>query len=402
MPVLQNYHAFHGVHWETGTIHNYYAARGVKAPHTGQPYSEALLMGVSGGAVMGYFTFVYEGVDPQARILTRNTFDPWDTMLSRLGVVQNVAQTTKPEKALKNLLEVLQEGVPAIVWADAYTMPYNSLPYAEMGMWWMAPLIVFGYDETADSVHIASHSTKPLTVSTSTFAAARARVKEDKFRLMTLEAPDEGKLVTAVQKGIWDCIKLFTEHPPKGGKNNFGFAAYNWFAEQLTKPKARQSWEKIFPAGDKMYAGLTSLFSDIRLFGKNDNADREGYAQFLDEASLILHKPALKEVANSFRQSGAAWDTLSEMVLPEEVAPFKEARELMLHKNRLFWEQGAAAIEEIRGIEARLKGIKTAVSAQFPLTQPEVVALRQKLAGQILAIHDIEKEAIIALQAAMA
>jgi hypothetical protein len=62
MPKLKDYNQFNGRHWETGTVHNYFAYTGVKAPHTGQPYSEALLMGVSGGAVMGYFSFAYEGL----------------------------------------------------------------------------------------------------------------------------------------------------------------------------------------------------------------------------------------------------------------------------------------------------------------------------------------------------
>jgi hypothetical protein len=57
MPILPHYNEFKGRHWETGTVRNYYAYRGVKAPHTNEPYTEALLMGVSAGAVMGYFTF---------------------------------------------------------------------------------------------------------------------------------------------------------------------------------------------------------------------------------------------------------------------------------------------------------------------------------------------------------
>ena len=52
---LNAYNHFAGRHWETGSVRNFYAYRGVNAPHTGQPYSEALLMGVSGGIVMGYF-----------------------------------------------------------------------------------------------------------------------------------------------------------------------------------------------------------------------------------------------------------------------------------------------------------------------------------------------------------
>ena len=45
MPTLPNFHHFAGSHWESGTLHNVYAYLGVKAPHTGEPYSEALLLG---------------------------------------------------------------------------------------------------------------------------------------------------------------------------------------------------------------------------------------------------------------------------------------------------------------------------------------------------------------------
>ena len=47
MPILANYHHFAGRHWETGSVHNYYAYRGVKAPTPAnpiaKPYSWALV-----------------------------------------------------------------------------------------------------------------------------------------------------------------------------------------------------------------------------------------------------------------------------------------------------------------------------------------------------------------------
>ena len=138
MTILTDYQQFDGLHWETGTVRNYLDYVGVTAPHTGQPYSEALLMGVSGGAVMGYFSFNYKGYDPMARLLTRNTFDPWDTMLSRMGIIQDVAHTSKPEKGVTNLRDRLESGVPAIVWADHFSLPYNNLPF-DHGMWAMFP-----------------------------------------------------------------------------------------------------------------------------------------------------------------------------------------------------------------------------------------------------------------------
>jgi hypothetical protein len=74
-----------GRHYETGTLRNAWALRGARAPHTGQPYSEALLLGVSGGITFGYFTFAYTGELPHMALLTRNTFDAFDTIRARVS-----------------------------------------------------------------------------------------------------------------------------------------------------------------------------------------------------------------------------------------------------------------------------------------------------------------------------
>ena len=87
MPTLPKYKHFDGRHWETRTVQNYFAYNGVKAPHTGKPYTEAMLIGISGGVLMGYFSFAYKGYDPHVALLTRNTFNPLDTLLVRLGVI---------------------------------------------------------------------------------------------------------------------------------------------------------------------------------------------------------------------------------------------------------------------------------------------------------------------------
>ena len=81
---------FTGRHWETGSIHNALAMQGIKAPHTGKPYSEAFLLGVSGGIALGYFLFEYGGFLPHLALLTRNTFDPFPRILERLGIAQDV------------------------------------------------------------------------------------------------------------------------------------------------------------------------------------------------------------------------------------------------------------------------------------------------------------------------
>lgn len=400
MPVLSNSHQFDGLHWETGTVRNYFDYRGVKAPHTGQPYTEALLMGVSGGAVMGYFVFAYEGVDPQARILTRNTFDPFETMLQRLGVVQERRHTASPEKGVQNLTDVLEEGTPALVWVDMFGLPYEHQSQAE-GVWHMFPVLVYGYDEAADRVDVADRARVPLSMTTGQLANLRARVKNVKQRVLTLDIPDEEKLPAAVQAGIWDTIRLFTEKPPKGVRHNFGLAAYQRWAEMLTNPKQKGSWAKEFPAGAKLYAGLTCAFWDINIFGKDGKAERDVYADFLDEAGLILGKPGLQTVAQHFRASAAAWDDLSVALLPDWSPLLAETRHLMLRQHRLFLDEGAATLAERQAIGERLRVIGGQMGDDFPLTAAEVVGLQEAVAERVLRIHDIEAAAVEELREVM-
>ncbi|MBI1294308.1 DUF4872 domain-containing protein [bacterium] len=399
MPTLPNYHHFAGSHWESGTLHNVYAYLGVKAPHTGEPYSEALLLGVSGGIVMGYFSFAYEGFDPQCNILTRNTFDPFETMMARLGIVQTVQQTAKADKAVDLLVDALADGSPAIVWADHWSLPYNGLGEDEQ-MWGMMPIVVYGYDVDADCVCIADRARVPLTVSTAQLAAARGRIKKDKHRLLTVDVPDPDKLASAVNAGIWDCIKLFTEKPPKGSADNFGLRAYENWAKLLAKPKQRLSWEKIFAPGPKMYAGLTSAYNFAFLFGKDEalDAERSLYADFLDEAAVILDKPALRDAATSFRRAAQAWRSLGTTLLPDEIEPLGEARSLMTRRHLRFLQAGEDALDEMRRIDAQLAELRRRMETEFPLTQAEAEAHREGIAEQLITIRAIEAEGVAAMR----
>jgi len=403
MPTIVNYNQFAGRHWETGSVRNFFAQRGFIAPHTGQPYSEAFLLGVSGGVTMGYFTFLYEGYDPQCNILTRNTFDPLDKMLSRLGVVQYLEQTAKPERAEKILIDTLEGGQPAVIWADMWTLPYNALHWDE-GMWGAFPLVVYGYEPGENTVFIADRAGIPLEITIEEFMAARGRIKKIKNRLLTLDAPVEAKLASAVRLGICDTIQLYTEKPPKGSKNNFGLNAYQFWARMLTSPKQRLSWEKQFPAGLPMYAGLTSAYNFSCLFGKGteQDAERSMYADFLDEAAVLLDLPSLNNAAEKFREAARAWQQLPYFLLPAQIQPFGESRELMLHKHLLFLERGGGALNEIEAINSRLDEIRESMNQDFSLMLAEVEALRERLAEQILAIHDLEKTAVQALKDATA
>ncbi len=400
MPILADYCQFTGLHWETGTVRNYLDYCGAKAPHTGEPFSEALLMGISGGAVMGYFVFAYQGIDPHARILTRNTFDPMETLLRRLGTEQNARQTASAARAVSNLVDTLEQGRPAITWVDAYSFPYDPQPM-EFEIPHMLPVVVFGFDEETDRVSIADRARVPLYVSTGELAAARAKVKKFRHRVLTLGMPDDDKIGDAVLDGIRDSIQLYTEKPPKGARHNFGFAAYQRWADALRKPKMRGSWEKEFPPGRKMFAGLESVFSDTHTYGKEGYAERDVFADFLDEAARILDRPSLREAATQFRTSGLAWRDLGELLLPDAIAPWGEARRLMLENQRIFLEQGASSYDEGKDNADRLIAIRHEMETDFPLSEAEVVNFREAIAEQALKISAIEEVAVEAMKEAI-
>jgi hypothetical protein len=321
-------------------------------------------------------------------------------MLSRLGVVQHRLQTSSAEKGVSNLVETLEDGMPAIVWADMYGLPYYANPDDE-GMWMMFPIVVYGYDTETDKVWIADRASVPLTVTPAQLQTARAKVKKDKFRVMTLDPPQPEKLASAVTAGIWDCIKLYTEKPPKGTRKNFGLQALQNWASLLTEPKIRLSWAREFPPGREMFAALVDAYHDINIFTRDDRADRNLYAEFLEEASLILEKPALMESAALFRRCSDSWGKLSSTLLPDSIAPFAEARELMRRRRQLFIEQGGEATHQLRQIDSQLDHLRTAMETEFPLDEAGATAMRQEIAEQVLALHDVEREAVTALKAMM-
>src|SRR5690606_6100510 len=152
-----------------------------------------------------------------------NTFRPLDTLLERLAIPQDIFRTDNPRKGEANLLEVLEGGRPALVWADMFSLPYNDLPYDQRN-WGMTPLLVYGYED--GTAYIADRSNHPIRVSTDDLAKARARVKKDEFRVVMLDAPDWNRLPAAVTQVIWQCISQYTEAPPRGTRDNFWYAAW--------------------------------------------------------------------------------------------------------------------------------------------------------------------------------
>ncbi len=401
MPTLENYSQFEGRYWDTAAIRNALDYQGVKAPHTGEPFTEAMLLGISGGIAFGYFTFHYKGYDPQVNLLTRNTFEPMETIFNRLGMARDVRQTASADKGRQNLLDALEAGYAPVASPDMWLLPYNALPY-DAGMWGGMPLVIFGYEPEKGEAYISDRSRVPLTVRTEDLDKARGRIKKEKQRLLLLSHPAEAKLAGAVRQGLEDCVRLMTEKPPKGSAKNFGLRAMAHWGDMLEK-SSKGSWAREYPTGRPLLAVLISSYTFLGpAFGKTMAAERDVYADFLDEAAAVLGLPALENVALRYRKAGEAWRGLLGALLPEAVPFLSDVRGNIDRKTDLFVEQGAAQLEEIVACNERIEVAKTASESDLPMTEAEIADLRAEIRTRLYTAREAEEEAVEALKAAIA
>jgi hypothetical protein len=393
-----------GRHWETGSLVNALAHRGARAPHTGQPYSEALLLGISGGIALGYFIFEYQGYLPHLALLTRNTFDPLETLFDRLALPREVRQTTRPEQGHANLVAALDAGHAPLVWADEASLPYTGLSPAS-DYWAMRPIVVVGHE--GDDVWVADRARRSFALSAEALSQARGRVKQDRYRLITVEPPDAARLPGAVQKGLFQCASLYTEAPPKGARHNFGLAAFERWATMLTHPRHKQSWARVFPPGPALFQALAGaphqpgLYGWIMTLGAGPDAERGVFAGCLDEAALLLNRPALQGAAERFRQSASAWRALALAALPDDVPLLREAREVIDRRHARYVNDGPAALPEIQALTGQWNALAAQAAEAFPLDAAQAAALLANLSQHVLTIAALEREAVEALQHAL-
>lgn len=143
------------------------------------------------------------------------------------------------------------------------------------------------------------------------------------------------------------------------------------------------------------------IFDGINCFGNIGFAERDVFADFLAEASAILGKPALTEVATHFRQSAQAWDAFGQALLPADVPLLGEMGQILRQQRDLLHSKGSSAVAEIAQLKKREKAILAQSETEFPLNENEVEAFRANMAEHLLQIHDIEETAVTRLKEAM-
>src|SRR4051812_44500077 len=100
------------------------AHAGVRAPHTGQPFSEALLFAAAGGVGAGMFSFFYEKAGFASFFVAgrhgwRDNLVYFRNALGRFRITPVVRESSGVKTADKQLRDALADG-PCVAWVEGY------------------------------------------------------------------------------------------------------------------------------------------------------------------------------------------------------------------------------------------------------------------------------------------
>ncbi len=398
------YQLLGGTHPDTHAIAGVLANRGLLAPHTGQPLSEAMVLGAGGGLGAGYILWEFKAHDSRSLVLGfRNNWqypDRWALKVcARLGVPAGVHETGSAFRAEQELRAAVDKGVPVIAWADQQLLGYRHLPA------WLEgrggpPVTVYGIDEAGGAALVDDRNRAPLTVPLDALARARTRVGSYMHRQLVLDAPaaelDTDGLRAAVRDGLAEQV----EHLGRRS-DSFALPAFRKWARLLTDPGNAKGWPKVFADRVSLFDACLSIYENVEPVGWGGGNLRVLYAEFLDEAAGLLDTPALGEAAAAYRAAAARGHEVAEVALPAGRAPCAEASRLTGRLQDQV-EQGDTARAEAAATAAALWVLRDRWRPDFPGGDQEVEALLADLAAAVTAAADAEEAALAVLAGALA
>ena len=387
---------FPGAHPETTALRVALAHAGIVNPHTGDPFTEAMIFGIAGGVGAGVFHFYYAAEDfASFYVAGRHSWHDGDVYLKnacpRFGVTPTVLESGGKKKAATNLADAVAATGCAIAWVDMGLLPYRGAP---KGMEGGGYHVITVYRLTDDEALIGDLTDAPVAIALDDLTAARARIKKQKNRVMTVGGSQEAvDLRDAVLAGVKACHDGLQNQRMK----NFTLEAFKTWADRMHGSSGKESWEQVFPPGHRLLQGLRSVYDFIEHYHTGGGLMRPLYAAFFHEAAAALNDDALVPLAEMYGELGEEWSALAAAALPDDVAPFRQAKELLARREELFLSQAPAVTEELEGIWAQLTALERSISDDFPLSDAESADLRAGLKERILDIYAKELAAHAAL-----
>ena len=356
---------------------------GVRAPHTGAPFSEAMVFGIAGGIGAGMFTFHYARENVSSFFVAGrhlwHDHAAWAlAAVKRMGLKAVVKESSGVKPGEKHLRELLDGGRPVMTWLTFRGKMYHIVT-------------VHAIDDAKGTALVGDLADEPIPVPLAELAAARARVKKDRNRLLALEPSRRApELENLVRQGIAACVDGLA-----GGRiKNFTLQAFATWADRLDGSRAPDGWEKIFPPGPHLFQGLRSVTEYVEHNGTGGGLCRPLFAEFLEEAGSAVEDRRLTALAARYRELGREWTALAEAALPDDVPAFRDAKELLGRKGEA--ESGQAEVQDRGRSECRqaMDALAGRMKEEFPLDAAGSAALRRELKRRVTALYEAEVAAL--------
>ena len=282
-----------GLHPETATLANVLANQGVLSGVTGEPLTEAAILGIGGGLGAGYILWEFKSHGgPLLTLGFRNqpqypSIPGWTgKTLDRLGIEPDLHETGGAKGAREALDERLDAGVPVIASIDLQSVGTWGLPDALSGYFGLV-VVVFGRD--ADGAYLVDdRGRNPFRVSPAVMAAARGRIGSFKHRIVGLRTtpgpiPAE-RLRAAMRAGLEDQVDHL-----RSRSDSFSLPAWRKWGRLMTDERNAKAWPRVFADGHGLFGSLLALHESVDgQVGPSGGHLRELYAASLDEAAVAL------------------------------------------------------------------------------------------------------------------
>jgi hypothetical protein len=294
-----------GRHRESVLVARLLESAGHTAPHTGEPFTEAMVCGLAGGIGFLYAVFEYRDLPPMVTLVAQHHPDPWaPAALRRAGVAFTEAHHTAPKPALAALRRDLDAGHAVLCtvarghlpWHGDH--PFDADPY---------PVLVTA-GRTGAEVVVDDGAGPPHTVAAGDLAAAWSAHRKGRHHRLTVSRERTGG------PDVADAVATTVAHltgPVLGNAFdvNFGLSGMERFADQLGDDRTRAGWLRRFADPRALATGLARVHGCLERELTAPGATRPLYAAFLDEVGFP------PEAGAAYRDAGIRWSRVSAAAL---------------------------------------------------------------------------------------
>jgi hypothetical protein len=371
-------------HRDTTLVAQMLRHAGYVAPHTGQPYSEALVCGLAGGIGFMYALFEYANVPPMLTIVAQHHPEPWLAAATRhLGIPGTVEHSGKTDAALKALHKLLDQGRAVMCAVDGTRLPWRA---GEPGLA-QDPYHVLVVGRAGPDLRVLDGATQEIDEQA--FGNAWAGYAKGRHERAVIDSGAEVDLKAAVRAAIGTTGAHLTG-PVLGHAFdvNFGFSGMSRLSAAMRDDRTKSGWLKRFADPGAFATVVPRLHDCLEVQHTAPGATRPLYADFLDEAAGGLGPDALGDAAALFRQAGQVWSRLAGQAaeIGDELG---DLATLAAARMQVVITKGQAGRDEIRALSAEIAACGRALPAE-----PERRSLLAGWADLVDQARGIEERAV--------